>query len=630
MRTRVWIAVVLALVLMPASFARADFAQSERWFITLPDDDRFLLQANLVLLGLYDKFVDGEFGNGTYGALTKFQAAVGVSPTGVLSQSLLDELDRQANLVFARLGLSFAEDQRADVALPVPNILLPYKTDVEGGTRYRNADQSIELQTIRKPAASVSFADLYQRLKSPNAVREVTYSAFSPQRFVVSGSDRGRRFYLLFQNSTEGSRGFSLTWLPVANSDASVIAMFIASYLMPLELYRTEVTTSTTEPAKKVAPESPQPIDTATTSPNLAGAGLERMGSMAIVDGAPNVIMLAGDITSATPLEFLRALKARPEARVLLLDSDGGLVDPGLVLAHEVHERGLSTVVPVGADCLSACSFVYFAGKERTVVGNLGVHQVWNEANDLVSGQAKLSDVLEALADFDVDQGVISVMLRTPPQEMHVFSPREIAAFKINVGEVPSALAAEAIQPTPAGTGTAPTSPARAPSLPHGQFAPSLASALQAALDGYQVALNTAATGDLLSAQTNGRNAEARIRALCMSNGYSDIRSCIGSDLPPIEASAESSGGEEGVGGYVQLGSKATAIDAQRAVPMTTTKVRKVLPEAVIAIKEVNFGENGSWYRLVVEFTTFPAAVNACEQLKTAGINCVTIRAPQG
>ena len=427
MRTRLWFVTVLVLALMPASFARADFAQSERWFVTLPDDDRYLLQANLVLLGLYNKFVDGD------DALTKFQAAAGESPTGVLSKSLRDELDRQANLVLTRLGLSFSEDQRADVALPVPTILLPYKTDVEGGTLYRNDDQSIELRTIRKTAASVSFVDLYERLRSTSAVREVTYSAFSPQRFVVSGSDRGRKFYLLFQSSPEGSRGFSLTWLPIANSDATVVAVFIASYLMPLELYRTEVTTSTTKPVD-VQPETPRPMDAETTYPNLNSASLERMGSVAIVDGAPNVIILAGDITSATPLEFLRALKARPEARVLLLDSDGGLVDPGLVLAHEVHQRQLSTVVPDGADCLSACSFVYFAGKERQVVGNLGVHQVWNEANDLVSGQAKLSDVLEALADFGVNQGVVSAMLRTPPQEMHVFSKKEIAAFGSNFG----------------------------------------------------------------------------------------------------------------------------------------------------------------------------------------------------
>ena len=81
-------------------------------------------------------------------------------------------------------------------------------------------------------------------------------------------------------------------------------------------------------------------------------------------------------------------------------------------------------------------------------------------------------------------------------------------------------------------------------------------------------------------------------------------------------------------GGYVQLSSKATAIGAQQAVPMTTIKVRQVLPGADIAIKDVKLGDGSWYYRLVVEFTTYPEAVNACEQLKMAGINCVTIRAP--
>jgi outer membrane protein OmpA-like peptidoglycan-associated protein len=58
---------------------------------------------------------------------------------------------------------------------------------------------------------------------------------------------------------------------------------------------------------------------------------------------------------------------------------------------------------------------------------------------------------------------------------------------------------------------------------------------LQAALDAYQAALNLAAT-DYPGAVTAAAAAEARILELCTTNGYPDIASCIGQELPPLPA----------------------------------------------------------------------------------------------
>jgi hypothetical protein len=54
-----------------------------------------------------------------------------------------------------------------------------------------------------------------------------------------------------------------------------------------------------------------------------------------------------------------------------------------------------------------------------------------------------LSDVLDALQDFGVSQGVISLMLRTPPDQMHVFNSSEIASLGIDRPQQ-AALAVEA------------------------------------------------------------------------------------------------------------------------------------------------------------------------------------------
>jgi hypothetical protein len=40
---------------------------------------------------------------------------------------------------------------------------------------------------------------------------------------------------------------------------------------------------------------------------------------------------------------------------------------------------------------------LFFAGSRRLAFGELGVHQVSNDSNDLVSGQMALSDIIDVL-----------------------------------------------------------------------------------------------------------------------------------------------------------------------------------------------------------------------------------------
>lgn len=161
----------------------------------------------------------------------------------------------------------------------------------------------------------------------------------------------------------------------------------------------------------------------------------ERFGAFFAVEGNGRALVLNADIEESSPLEFLRALKARPETNLLYLDSVGGSVNGALLIAHEVRERGIATVVPEDAVCYSACAFIFFAGSERAAVGQLGVHQIWNDANDLVSGQAALSDVVDALSDFGVHTAVLSTMMRTPPNQMHVFGDEELIRYNLETGD---------------------------------------------------------------------------------------------------------------------------------------------------------------------------------------------------
>lgn len=147
-----------------------------------------------------------------------------------------------------------------------------------------------------------------------------------------------------------------------------------------------------------------------------------------LLDELPNVIALNGEINFRAPLAFRRALAARPQVDTLILSSGGGSVQAALLVAEEVFERKLGTLILPETQCLSACSLIFFAGQQRIVEGSLGVHQI-SGGGDLQEAQLNLSDILEVLAKYDVPQQVITRMLRTSPDDMYIFSDAEIASL---------------------------------------------------------------------------------------------------------------------------------------------------------------------------------------------------------
>lgn len=96
---------------------------------------------------------------------------------------------------------------------------------------------------------------------------------------------------------------------------------------------------------------------------------------------------------------------------------------------------------------------MFFAGADRQAEGELGVHQISADVADLVLAQTTLGDVLDALQAFGVHQQVISHMLRTPPDDMYVFSATELGELGILSGD-PLTLTVAIAQPVqPPNTG---------------------------------------------------------------------------------------------------------------------------------------------------------------------------------
>ncbi|WP_245282168.1 PAN domain-containing protein [Rhizobium sp. LC145] len=163
-----------------------------------------------------------------------------------------------------------------------------------------------------------------------------------------------------------------------------------------------------------------------------ASAAVKTFGPFSVDDANPGVIALNGDIDVNSGLNFRRALQAAPNAKLVTLNSPGGNVQMGLLIADDIHQRKLATYISKESKCFSACSFVFLAGAERKVDGALGVHQISSDSPDLVGAQLAISDIIEVLNRFGTPIDVMHIMFKTPPNDMHVFSQEEVAQYKLN------------------------------------------------------------------------------------------------------------------------------------------------------------------------------------------------------
>jgi hypothetical protein len=140
-------------------------------------------------------------------------------------------------------------------------------------------------------------------------------------------------------------------------------------------------------------------------------------------------IVLSGPVDAYAALLIARQITERPNARRVLLNSDGGNALAGLTIARMIHNAGLDTYIPPRAACYSACAFVFAAGRSKRADGLLGVHQMSADLESNEFTQAFLAEVLQEMAVYGVPPEAIDRMLRTPANEIHVFTPEELRRF---------------------------------------------------------------------------------------------------------------------------------------------------------------------------------------------------------
>ncbi len=184
------------------------------------------------------------------------------------------------------------------------------------------------------------------------------------------------------------------------------------------------------------------------------------IGGAVCRDRCAMAIVADGEITDATPDEFLDFVRANAQSRnlhsVVLLNSPGGKVVASMALGRVFRKVGALTIVArAGVDsdgrgyiargrCFSACVYALMGGRKRIVPPEsvVGIHRMVavESGADPAGGSMERrrfdnGDMRNMLSKYSADMGVsrdlINTAEQTPNDGIHIVSARELARWRL-------------------------------------------------------------------------------------------------------------------------------------------------------------------------------------------------------
>ncbi|MCI4661249.1 MAG: hypothetical protein MRY63_05430 [Neomegalonema sp.] len=149
------------------------------------------------------------------------------------------------------------------------------------------------------------------------------------------------------------------------------------------------------------------------------------------------------DIGTAPKLDAFLAAQGG-EIKELHLHSPGGSVADALAMAQSLRSAGIAVRVDDDGYCASSCPLVLSGGVERSAGRSawIGVHQIYAAegpkgsaggrlADGMQRGQMITAEVQDHLVQMGVDPALWILALRTPPDQLYVLTPEEVARYKL-------------------------------------------------------------------------------------------------------------------------------------------------------------------------------------------------------
>lgn len=154
---------------------------------------------------------------------------------------------------------------------------------------------------------------------------------------------------------------------------------------------------------------------------------------------------LEGGISEGDAARVIRQIaRADPPVQRVILQSPGGSVADALALGRHLRAEGVTTIMLAGEFCHSACPYLLAGGTTREIdpAASIGVHQHYFGENSLLPAFAAVEDiqrgqgeVMAYLDEMGIDPLVMRHALNTPPDEIYVLLPEELARYGFTAPE---------------------------------------------------------------------------------------------------------------------------------------------------------------------------------------------------
>lgn len=160
--------------------------------------------------------------------------------------------------------------------------------------------------------------------------------------------------------------------------------------------------------------------------------------TLTVVEGGKRALLEGGIVPGDAERIEKQLAELAPKPEGVVLNSPGGSVQDALMLGRYLRSADLTTALRSGDICYSACPYLLAAGTSRTIPddASVGVHQhyfgestllpAFVAVNDIQRGQGEVMTYLDRMG---IDPLVMQHALVTPPSEIYVLLPEELARY---------------------------------------------------------------------------------------------------------------------------------------------------------------------------------------------------------